>query len=182
MPTRFVIPPVTKFEAPPPRGGAVVSEVLKMCGGLDHLPAAVIGESPNGDPSQWSYDNGSAMRMKKVCGRELPWFNLFATEPEKWDRREARVVATRFCLELQEKEKSWTLLLLGVKVCHAFGVERPEWLEWYRSMLWGPMIAVPHPSGLNRWWNDGERTRTARQLLSAVSAGLLPSFDKTVTT
>jgi hypothetical protein len=151
--------------------------VLRKCGGLEKLPAAVIGESPNGHMSRWSYDAGSASRVKKLSGKELPWFNLFAAEPSTWDRQRARAVATRFCLELQEKQRTWTLLLLGRKVCHAFGIERPEWLEWYRSALWGPLIAVPHPSGLNRWWNNSENTLAAKELLSAVAIGLLPSTE-----
>jgi hypothetical protein len=155
-----------------------VPEVLKRCGGFSHLPAAVIGENPNGPPSKWSYDSGSAAKVKRMCGKELPWFNLFAREPSTWDRQRARAVATRFCLDLQEGNRTWTLLLLGRKVCHAFGIERPEWLEWYRSALWGPMIAVPHPSGLNRWYNDTENRRAATKLLSAVAIGLLPSSER----
>ena len=154
--------------------------MLRKCGGLDDLPAAVIGESPNGHMSQWSYDGGSAARVKKLCGgKELPWFNLFEGNTTPWPRIPARVIATKFCLELQREKNSWILLLLGVKVCGAFGIEKPRWLEWYRSALGGPFIAVPHPSGLNRWWNSAENTEAARQLLSKVALGLLPQTSHT---
>lgn len=112
-----------------------------------------------------------------MAGMELPFFNLYAIEPKRWNREDARKRATNWCLELQKTDRKWTLLLLGVKVCNAFGIERPEWLEWYRSALWGPMIAVPHPSGLNRWYNDPDNRTAATEVISQVSFGLLPAYD-----
>jgi len=153
---------------------------MNRVAGFDRYPAAFvgIGENPNAGDVPWNYDVGGAAKLKRMCcGKELPWFNLYQVEPSPWDRQEARGVATKFCLDLQEKNRTWTLLLLGVKVCSAFGIEKPEWLEWYRSPLWGPMIAVPHPSGLNRWWNDAEHRRAATELLSAIAIGLLPSAE-----
>ena len=42
-----------------------------------------------------------------------------------------------------------------------------EYLKWYRVMnRWGGTIraaVVPHPSGVNRWWNDANNRRRARK-------------------
>lgn len=107
----------------------------------------------------------------------MPWYNLFDEEPAKWNRMTARANARAFCSEIERLKRSWTLILLGRKVCDAFRIEQPEWLGWYRSLDWGPMVAVPHPSGLNRWWNDKENERRAAVLLSSIATGRLPSFD-----
>ena len=151
---------------------------MNRVAGFNHMPAAFIGIGENPRATGWDYDVGGAAKLKRMCGgKELPWFNLYKVEPAPWPKARARGIATKFCLELQETNRRWTLILLGVKVCNAFGIERPEWLEWYRSALWGPMIAVPHPSGLNRWWNSAENTEAAHLLLSKIAFGLLPATE-----
>ena len=150
-------------------------QVPTMIAGEETAPAAVFGSAPNPHAKTWSYDHGSAGRLKKMTGRELPWFNLYAHEPEKWDPVHAKIVAR---LWSRANTRSWTLILLGRKVCSAFELESPEWLGWYRSAIHGRMIAVPHPSGLNRWYNDSENVQRATRLLSAVASGELPRVEE----
>jgi hypothetical protein len=38
------------------------------------------------------------------------------------------------------------------------------------------MIAFPHPSGLNRWWNDPVNEEAARMMLRRLANGELPAF------
>lgn len=156
-------------------------QVPTMVAGDETAPAAVFGSAPNPHNPRglaWSYDRGSAGRLKKLTGRELPWFNLYAHEPERWDPVEAKIIA-RLWSKANERRR-WTLVLLGRKVCSAFELESPEWLGWYRSAIHGVMIAVPHPSGLNRWYNDPENTSRAAEVLSAVASGELPRLTKEV--
>lgn len=134
-------------------------------------PAIIFGSAPNPHRG-WSYSRGSAGRMEKLCGRRLRWFNIYEAEPERWDPVEAKVRAANWCMA--QRGRSVPLLLLGTKVCAAFGIERPEWLEWYARALWTPMIAFPHPSGLNRWWNDPANAEAARDLAHKVASGALP--------
>ncbi len=140
--------------------------------------AAVMGIGENPRATGWNYDKGGSAKIKHMAaGRELPWFNLYDVEPEKWDRADAARRADLWCRTYEDQ--SWTLLLLGVKVCNAFGIERPEWLGWYRSLSAGLMIAVPHPSGRNRWYNDADNVAKATQLLTLIASGKLPYKHET---
>jgi hypothetical protein len=138
----------------------------------------VFGSAPNPHAVEWTYEGGSAARLAKICGKRLTWFNLFAEEPTRWSREEARESATQWCEALQRKLPRVPLILLGSKVCDAFGIEDPDWLETYASILWSPMIAFPHPSGLNRWWNDPENEREAFRVGHAVASNRYFKQDK----
>ena len=70
------------------------------------------------------------------------------------------------------------IVMLGRRVASAFDwvqwdrriglIQHSEvrYLKWYRVMnKWGRVIraaVVPHPSGVNRWWNDANNRRRAR--------------------
>jgi len=62
-----------------------------------------------------------------------------------------------------------TIVMLGKNVPAAFGLRR-DYFIW--QMLSETRVAVfPHPSGVNRWWNDASNKRSAviflRSLLAA---------------
>lgn len=59
------------------------------------------------------------------------------------------------------------LILLGRRVAGAFGVEA-DYLAVVRDH---PCVfyLLPHPSGLNRWWNDERNCDAARAFLSRLS-------------
>ena len=48
-------------------------------------------------------------------------------------------------------------VLLGRRVTKAFGM-KPEWFKWV-----GGIVAIPHPSGRNRWWNNKGNRREAKK-------------------
>ncbi len=78
---------------------------------------------------------------------------------EEWDHRRAQQVAGA-CRSYLEAEFT-TIVLLGRRVTRAFGLEHLDFLqaEW-------PYAILPHPSGLNRWWNE-EPKRLAAQRFAA---------------
>lgn len=58
------------------------------------------------------------------------------------------------------------IVILGRNVAKAMGCPKREYLEWFDYGSDMPQVAVmPHPSGLNRWWNDPRNTETAKQFL-----------------
>jgi hypothetical protein len=140
------------------------------------VTAQIIGEAPNVSGKEM-YETRSGVRMYDLSGDvQLPWQNLFDAYPLPWSLPEAR-----------ERADAWVflyghatgpLVLLGARVCAAFGVEEVEWLGWYRRPDLGcAMIAFPHPSGLNHWWNDASNRVRARDLMQAVAHGELPRWE-----
>jgi hypothetical protein len=101
----------------------------------------------------------------------MTWFNLFEREPETWSQEAAQRSAEEWCLTYARRLSRVPVIMLGTKVCNAFGVEDIEWLESYTSQLWNPMVAFPHPSGLNRWWNDPENEAKAWKVGHAIAQG-----------
>jgi len=61
------------------------------------------------------------------------------------------------------------VIFMGRMVATAFGCAQCGLLKWYSGPdLCLPMEAfaiLPHPSGLNRWWNRGRHTSMARKFL-----------------
>lgn len=83
---------------------------------------------------------------------------------DRWARVEARAAAAR-C------RPSGVVVLLGSRVAAAFGVQDNPPLTWFR-MGRATCAILPHPSGVNRWWNDPRNVAAAAQLLkAAVAAG-----------
>lgn len=56
------------------------------------------------------------------------------------------------------------LLLLGKRVAGALGWTDAEYLRWL-PLKSCRLACVPHPSGVNRWWNDPANRRRARAFL-----------------
>lgn len=81
---------------------------------------------------------------------------------EKWGMKEARKRAE----ELLESHD--VFVLLGSKVCKAFGLEFRPFTVYVVQRPREPLarvIVLPHPSGLNRIWNDPAAFERARTLL-----------------
>lgn len=62
------------------------------------------------------------------------------------------------------------IVLLGRRVQHAFGLDHAAPFSTVtRNAGRGPVIiSIPHPSGLNRWWNDPDHQDDAAIALRAV--------------
>lgn len=80
---------------------------------------------------------------------------------------------------LSETLRGRRVVLLGANVSRAFGVSFRKLSEVVLS--WHPVgeglaaAVVPHPSGLNRWWNDPDNRVRARLFLRPV---LLLEIDR----
>ena len=118
-----------------------------------------VGEAPSKRPSIGR--NSSRGRLANLVGvkpLELRWTNLFEHLVEEFDQEEARAAAARI------NGRESRLILLGQKVAKAFGLERPIALRWMLHR--GSWVAViPHPSGLNRWWNEAENRDAVEKFL-----------------
>lgn len=87
-----------------------------------------------------------------------------ATGP--WDRGAARDAALEVLSSNQFLEP---VVLLGVKVCEAFGLPA----EPFRHHLLGRVrvLTLPHPSGLCRIWNTPGAKARARDMVAALRVG-----------
>lgn len=136
------------------------------------LPYALVGErNPYGGAPRFALYHepagASGDRLRRMLGlsvdayRVLPKFNLCAGT---WNPVQAHGRA----LELRQRYR--VIVALGAKVRLSF--PRPP-LAWeVREDEYGLVIALPHPSGRNRAWNDPEARGRARQLLSLHCPGV----------
>jgi hypothetical protein len=91
--------------------------------------------------------------------------NLCAGE---WSMREAREAAREIGSRAMTEQSGRTWILLGSKVCAAFGVD-------YLPFTWlstAKTVVLPHPSGRARAWNEPGAFDRAREVLTR--AGVLP--------
>lgn len=110
--------------------------------------------------------------------------------PGRWSAPVARVRAR----ELLAEQGRARIVLLGSKVCGAFGVPYEPFcafirsgdleITWLREVLhYAPdlgnaraVVVLPHPSGICRAWNHPAAFAMAREALSA--AGVLPPQER----
>lgn len=101
-------------------------------------------------------------RVSRAPGRpgNTDAMNLLDRYPgESWPENAARRQATRLLMRGLDGRKA--VVLVGRRVAAAFDAEDRPWLEWFD--LFGRRAAVmPHPSGLNRWWNEVRNYEAAR--------------------
>jgi len=140
--------------------------------------ATIVGESPNSQGVD-KYDTMSGKKLFALMGVELPWWNIHGAEPPRWSAKVARA-RTLDWLKMRPGADE-PLILLGRKVCAAFGVVNEPWLEWYRVPTHGhPMIAMPHPSSRNSWWHVPGNIELARALLVSIVKKEVPHYDLTI--
>lgn len=79
-------------------------------------------------------------------------------EQSKWSAPAARIAAAA----MREEMKGAPAILLGAKVCKAFGYDFVPFMRCERE----PFVLLPHPSGLCRLWNDPASIRRARVVVA----------------
>lgn len=137
----------------------------------------VIGQAPaRGSDDTLALAGRSGARLRKLlcCPAEEDFrarfdsFNVLPKWPgkagkgDRFPHRIAKSIASRirFC--------SGPVLLLG-GAAGAFGVS--SWFEWEMlasgdtSDVWG--CALPHPSGVNRWWNEADNKERAERFFKS---------------
>jgi hypothetical protein len=131
-------------EAPPPRGAAggpaFRGRPARFLAGVAGEEVVGVCEAVNLIPSWPGRSSGGGSRFPAREARRRASSILFASF-------RGRIV-----------------LLAGRRVAAAFGQGRRPFLEWF-ALRGGRAAVLPHPSGLNRWWNSPENRRRAGALL-----------------
>lgn len=121
------------------------------------LPVLYIAQAP-GVPGPHARNTRADARLSRflnIALADLPcylrWINVLSAFPgksgkgDRFPLAEARQCAAKICLEP-------VTLLAGSNVARAFQLS-PALFTW--NDVQGCRVAVvPHPSGINRWWND----------------------------
>ena len=84
-------------------------------------------------------------------------------EGTNWCAATARANA----MALQTRLEGRTTVLLGLAVPAALGRPRRQWGSWQLG-YGGRYVVIPHPSGLNRWYNDPHNRALAQRVLVEV--------------
>ena len=138
-------------------------------------PLTLVSESPDKDGNAL-YATRTGRRLLDMYPKQLPTWTIHGAPPSRWSVRVARA-RVEWWLSTRPGTTE-PLFLMGRKVCQAFGIEDAVWLDWYRGGGHRhPMIAFPHPSSRNRWWDDAENVERARVLLVDVAELRLPHVE-----
>lgn len=142
----------------------------------------VVGQAPAARMrSRRALDGASGDRLARLMGvadlhTHARVVNLLGRFPgragDKGDRfplAEAREAACRL-----RPGAHRAVILLGRGVAAAFGAGGWPFLEW-RRLGSVPAAVVPHPSGVNHWWNDPANLERACTFLKGVAAGRMPA-------
>lgn len=135
----------------------------------------LVGEAPNragqGRRPNTTFTGG---RLARLGARELQRTNLL----REWPGPQGKGSAFPLDLARPAAERLWRrhpkrrpFVLVGTRVAAAFGLARSryEYLEWLD--LRGREVAViPHPSGINLWWNEPEHVQQAADFFRALLA------------
>lgn len=142
----------------------------------------VIGEAPG--PTPGLPLSGARTRIGKLIGRSAEemaelfiWRNLLdrwpgygpsggSAFPMEVAKQEARhLLAVRHVhAHVLTPPQYRRLILLGKRVAAAFS-HNGDWFEWV-----GETVVTPHPSGLNRFWNDPANVERARAFWKEAAA------------
>src|SRR5215510_812581 len=145
---------------------------------LETHKIGLVGQAPSrrGDPSKplagpngqkiarlagMSYDELVACRR-----RHLNTYRGKHGKADAFDRAKGKVTAADVLLDWRVER----IVLLGKNVARCFGFRDLPFLAEIR--VYGRrFLLCPHPSGRNRWWNERQNERRARQLLQRFLRG-----------
>lgn len=128
------------------------------------MKIVIVGQAPGPRSGDRAFDGRSGDRLARYMGlsdrRDLlehfELLNLLRRYPgpagDKGDAFPAGR-ARRAARRLSGRLRARTVLLAGKRVGAAFGVGA-EYLEWGTHEQGFAFVVIPHPSGVNRWWND----------------------------
>jgi len=145
----------------------------------------LLGEAPNRwqgeDPIQRGRHTLYREDLAELCGLTMPAFyrcfvraNLLSRWPGRSGRGSAfpPAEARRRAESVAQHLGSFrSVVLVGRRVARAFGRYKQDWYAWYDD---GPRVAVvPHPSRVNRYWNDPANVRAAEAFFRLLAEGIL---------
>jgi uracil-DNA glycosylase len=135
----------------------------------------LIGQAPNSsDAPSEPLAGRSGLFLARLAGVSLDEFlsvtsrvNLIKRWPgksgvgDRFPMREAREGVERLIVLGALWRRA---VLCGVGVARAFGLTHPELFKWWPGGV-GSYAVIPHPSGLNRMWNDSSVRRRGKAFL-----------------
>jgi len=149
----------------------------------------LIGERMNGPtwrPDEWPSLRGdrywrlmlrvSAFNAEKSKAKlaligltEYDAVNLLPPDPQgvRWDSAKANEVAVSWLNHMREYDRCF---LAGKRVAASLGVRGnlPDLVGKKLSVFGVKVTVIPHPSGLNRFWNDSAAVEELRERLSII--------------
>jgi uracil-DNA glycosylase len=154
----------------------------------------IVGQAPGrtGDPSEPLSGPGTGWRLERLAGIPEGDLGLYAyrenllsaypgrngAQGDRFPIRDARAAADRMVggLAASKTLLDLRIILLGRNVARAFGLRALPYLRWKPGLYYTfltraeaflpyPIAVFPHPSGVNRWWNDPENVVRAEAFL-----------------
>lgn len=136
----------------------------------------LIGEAPSrtSDPKT-PFSGRSGDRLRSLA--DLDRFELrnlldeypgAGTKGTLWDATGARVRAREVATGLDGR----AVVFVGRRVATAFGHRTIPWCEWRPDVRGFDVAAIPHPSGIVRFWNDAANVDAVRSFLETTLAPL----------
>lgn len=114
----------------------------------------------------------SRAKLASIGLEEYDAVNLLPPDPQgvRWDAAKANEVAISWLERVREYDRC---LLAGRRVAAAFGARggMSELLGNRLSMFGIRATVIPHPSGLNRFWNNRYEVESLRESLSVTIGG-----------
>jgi uracil-DNA glycosylase len=138
----------------------------------------IVGQGPSGNHPRGARalegKRGSGVKLAKLCGmsnQELLTRCRTANLLSDWHGKNGKGDKFPFEPAMKAAEailNDWQafdkLLLLGANVAAAFGLKKLELFKWHTVR--GKLLAViPHPSGINRWYNSEANRKKAQEFL-----------------
>lgn len=144
------------------------------------MPIILVGEAPSERggklPNYRAFDSRTRSGSKLARLADVPEIaDVFGTVNlvDRWPGRTSHGTVFPAGLARRNASRLWAtlpgdvdLLLVGLRVADAFDVSVP-YLRW-ETLVGDPdrRVAVfPHPSGVNRWWNEPKNEIRARRFL-----------------
>jgi len=78
---------------------------------------------------------------------------------------------------LKERYRGRSVLFVGIGVARVFGMKGGP-LEWREVEPFRRAAILPHPSGLNRWWNEEENRDAARSFMADLGEDAWRAFQQ----
>jgi uracil-DNA glycosylase len=137
--------------------------------GLSPRRVAIVGEAPSRTSAR-PFDGQSGRRLERL-GVDLDGVALYnvldewpgpAHKGSRFRVPDARPAAAALLERLSSHAR---VVVAGHRAAAALGF-RERYLVWAPGPTGALWAVLPHPSGVNRWWNDPENADAARRFLA----------------
>lgn len=151
----------------------------------------VVGQAPaQGADDALAFSGKSGTRLRRMLGcvdeaqfrREFDSFNILPRWPGKAGKGDRFPMGPATALARRVRFRTQHVLVLG-QAAKVFGLHVPfAWDSVQGSQPDGQDVeytacAVPHPSGVNRWWNDPTNAQLAARFFADFRASVFQAPD-----